>query len=109
MPLSLAGPAIIAADELYRQTGVLATLQPETLDGIKQLCSLEFTGNPVAMRDDVCSATYTKVLQMLLNDSTVDVVIALHLPSTMAGGRETAVAVLNVLKAVSEITRKKQM
>lgn len=92
------GPAVIAADELYRQSGTLATLQPPTLAALSALSPLEYLGNPVALRDDASTPSYARALKLLLSDAGVDVVIALLMPSAMAAGPATAAAVLEAIK-----------
>jgi len=95
------GPAIIAVDTLLKQGGVLASLGQETIDALKNVLpqSKRLIQNPVDLLSDATPGQYESAVNSCLNDTNVDGVLVIHIPSFGAKPKETAETVAAISKA----------
>ena len=94
------GVAVLATDTLLDDGGKLASLSPDTIEGLNRLLGSGWShGNPVNIGPDAPAKRYGETLEALLRDSTNDAVLVLNVPN--AAGDSIAAA-----QAVIETTRK---
>ena len=94
-----AAPAALALDQLWSRNGKLAKLSDDTLarlrDGLPDYVNV---GNPLDLRDDASNDRYATALDILLDSQDFDALMVIHSPSAAAPGKESALALIEVLK-----------
>ncbi|MGA7325903.1 MAG: bifunctional acetate--CoA ligase family protein/GNAT family N-acetyltransferase [Rhodomicrobium sp.] len=88
------GAGVIAADALADLKGVLATLEPKTIERLN--ASLPETwshGNPIDIVGDGGADRYRAAMAAALDDGNTDAVLAINCPTALASSTEAAEAV----------------
>ena len=94
------GPGVMASDRLLSLGGELAKLSPET-DAKLQAALPGFAarGNPVDVGGDADEVRYGSAAAALMDDRTIDGVLAILTPQAMSHPAETAAALIDVSRA----------
>lgn len=88
------GPGVMATDALIASNGVLAKLSDETIEKLNQtLPSFWSHRNPVDVLGDARSKRISKTIEILLQDSGVDAVLAILTPQAMTNSNAIARAI----------------
>ncbi|MGE4558426.1 MAG: bifunctional acetate--CoA ligase family protein/GNAT family N-acetyltransferase [Desulfovibrionaceae bacterium] len=99
-----ASAGTLAADALLSGGGELASLSPETIEGLDTALGGRWTGaNPVGLRFDADGEQYAAALKLLLKDKGVDTALVMHVPFAGVSDTEAAEAVAAVLKRVKRM------
>ncbi len=94
------GPAILATDACEEHGLAMAELSEETKDGLRKILPAEASVmNPVDMIASADHRTYRACLEIILNDSEVDMVMVIFVPPMMINPIEVATAVTEVTRA----------
>lgn len=85
------GPGVMATDALLEQRGTLATLSPQTLDALDGCLPVNWSkSNPVDVIGDADANRYSQAVKLVLNDPSVDTVLAILTPQAMTDPTRTA-------------------
>lgn len=85
------GPAVLATDRLVLEGGKLATLAPETVEGLKTILPDAGSSlNPVDLLGDATPEQYGQALRLLANDPGVDGVLVILTLQAMTDTEATA-------------------
>ena len=88
------GPALLATDHLVRNGGRLASLGKETVAELQRaLPPVASVGNPVDISAAARPEHFATVMDALTNDSNLDAILAIHVPTLIAPAQETAGAI----------------
>lgn len=94
------GPAIMAVDTLLERGGKLAELTPDLLSSLDELLPSSWScNNPVDMVGDADHSRYIKTLNLLMDSDCADAILIMHSPSAVAESEQTAIAVVEAIKA----------
>jgi acetyltransferase len=97
------GPGVLAADSVISNGGQLAQLSDKSMEQLNQMLPPHWShNNPVDILGDALPDTYTKVVDIAVNDPNVDGLLAITCPQGMAEPTQTA----NLLKAYAQTTGK---
>ncbi len=92
------GPAMMARDVLEARVGRLAELSEQTRQELQLGLQAEFFDQePVRIIDHASSETYSRALEILIQDQNVDAVMVIHVPTAFACSEDIAGAVINSL------------
>jgi len=93
------GPGIMATDECEKSDILLASLEKETIDGLKEfLPEAANFYNPIDILGDALADRYKKTLEVVVKDSNVDAVVVLLSPQAMTQPYRTARAIVEVME-----------
>lgn len=93
------GSAVMAVDSFIERGGKLARLDDKTIKQLNALLSCQYSQtNPVNIKGDAEIARYKKTLEILLQSDETDAILIIHAPSQNAPGRETADALIKMIK-----------
>ena len=93
------GPGIMATDECEESDILLASLEKETIDGLKEfLPEAANFYNPIDILGDALADRYKKTLEVIVKDSNVDAVVVLLSPQAMTQPYRTARAIVEVME-----------
>jgi acetyltransferase len=91
------GPAVIAADALLGQGGILAQLDPQVITRLDAILPAEASRrNPIDLLDEATAEHYVDVTRAALDGHDVDAVLVIY--ATQSGGDS-----LSVARAVAEV------
>jgi acetyltransferase len=91
------GTAMMAVDEMMSGIGTLAPLSDETLRRLSVLLPKSWKpGNPVDLAVDADGKRYAEIIRVLVEDTAINAVLAIHAPNAMADGTEIAKAVVDI-------------
>jgi len=94
------GPGIMATDACERNNIMMATLEKETIEKLKDFLPGEANFyNPIDVLGDALADRYRKTLEVVVKDNNVDAVIVLLTPQAMTQNLETAKAVAEVIES----------
>lgn len=94
------GPAIMAVDTLLERGGKLAELDDYTLEQLSnKLPSSWSNNNPIDMVGDADSKRYVDTLNTLMDSDCADAILIMHSPSAIARSEQTAIAIVEAIKA----------
>ena len=89
------GPGVMAADALLARDGVLAELQPATLEALNEVLPAAWShANPVDVLGDSPPKRFGEAVKVVLADDNVDAVLAILTPQAMTDATTTADALL---------------
>ena len=92
------GPAMMARDVLKARGGRLAELSEQTRQQLQQGLQAESSHQePVRIIDHASSETYSRALEILIQDQNVDAIMVIHVPTAFACSQDIAGAVINSL------------
>lgn len=93
------GPGVIATDTLDQLGGKLAELSQQTQES---LCTLtghsQWQQNPVDISGDGQASKLVKAFDILMEDTSVDVILVMYSPSALADPLEVAKSIINKYK-----------
>jgi len=93
------GPGIMATDECEESDILLASLEKETIDGLKEfLPEAANFYNPIDILGDALADRYKKTLEVVVKDCNVDAVVVLLSPQAMTQPYRTARAIVEVME-----------
>ncbi len=93
------GPGVLAADDIFTQGLTIASLEKKTLDALnKEMPAAWSRRNPVDILGDALADRYETALNLLINDSLNDAIIAILCPTAMVEPLQTAKIVIDVMK-----------
>jgi len=93
------GPGIMATDECEESDILLASLEKETIDGLKEfLPEAANFYNPIDILGDALADRYKKTLEVVVKDGNVDAVVVLLSPQAMTQPYRTARAIVEVME-----------
>ena len=93
------GPGIMATDECEKSDILLASLEKETIDGLKEfLPEAANFYNPIDILGDALADRYKKTLEVVVKDCNVDAVVVLLSPQAMTQPYRTARAIVEVME-----------
>ena len=93
------GPGVMATDCLIEGGGKLAELSPKTLQQLDAILPATWSrSNPVDLIGDANSSRYAQALDILLQETNMDALLIMHVPTAIAPSEETAKAVVEVLQ-----------
>ena len=85
------GPAEQAVEWLQKDGGQVATLSPETIEGLKNVLPADWRpGNPVNILRDADAERYRKAVEVVLKEKESDGTLVILVPQAMANPTETA-------------------
>jgi len=91
------GPAVIAADALLGQGGLLARLDPEVIARLEAILpAVAPRSNPVDLLDEATAQHYADATAAVLDDPNVDAALVIYASQTGSDPSSTAVAVATV-------------
>jgi acetyltransferase len=97
------GPGVMACDSLLDRRGVLAKLDPATVDKLnRSLPTFWSHGNPLDILGDAPAQRYADALSAVLADSGVDAVLVILTPQAMTDASAAAAAVVEAAKHSSK-------
>jgi acetyltransferase len=89
------GAAVLAADALIANRGVLASLLPETVATLDSVLPPSWSkANPIDIIGDANGARYAAALQAVSQDPGVDAILVLNCPTAVASSEEAAMSVI---------------
>jgi len=89
------GTAMMAVDEMTAGPGALAPLSEDALRRLSILLPKDWKpGNPVDLAVDTDGKRTAEVVRVLVEDATIDAVLAIHAPNAMSDGVDIARAVV---------------
>jgi len=92
------GPGIMATDECEKNNILLASLEKETIDGLKEfLPEAANFYNPIDILGDALADRYKKTLEVVIKDNNVDAIVMLLTPQAMTQPYRTARAIVEVI------------
>jgi len=92
------GPGIMATDECEKNDILLASLEKETIDGLKEfLPEAANFYNPIDILGDALADRYKKTLEVVIKDNNVDAIVMLLTPQAMTQPYRTARAIVEVI------------
>ena len=92
------GPGIMATDECEKNDILLASLEKETIDGLKEfLPEAANFYNPIDILGDALADRYKKTLEVVIKDNNVDAIVMLLTPQAMTQPFKTARAIVEVI------------
>ncbi|WP_291323414.1 bifunctional acetate--CoA ligase family protein/GNAT family N-acetyltransferase [Desulfonatronospira sp.] len=92
------GPAMMARDVLKARGGRIAQLSDQTRQHLQQGLQAELSHQePVRIIDHASSETYSRALEVLIQDQSVDAIMVIHVPTAFACSQDIAGAVINSL------------
>ena len=92
------GPAMMARDVLKTRGGSLAELSEQTRQQLQHGLQAELSHqDPVRIIDHASSETYSRALEILIQDQNVDAIMVIHVPTAFASSQDIAGAVINSL------------
>lgn len=93
------GAGVMAVDTLMFKEGRLAELSPETLKRLNEVLPPTWShGNPVDMVGDASPEDYQRAVDAIMGDRGVDGILAIHCPSAVSSGVESARAVVEAVR-----------
>ena len=94
------GPAIMAVDTLLERGGKLAELDEYTLEKLSsKLPSSWSQNNPIDMVGDADCQRYVDTINTLMDSDCADAILIMHSPSAIARSKQTAVDIVEAIKA----------
>lgn len=92
------GPGIMATDECEKNDILLASLEKETIDGLKEfLPEAANFYNPIDILGDALADRYKKTMEVVIKDNNVDAIVMLLTPQAMTQPFKTARAIVEVI------------
>lgn len=93
------GPGIMATDECEKSDILLASLEKETIDGLKEfLPEAANFYNPIDILGDALADRYKKTLEVVIKDNNVNAIVMLLTPQAMTQPLKTARAIVEVME-----------
>lgn len=93
------GPGIMATDECEKSDILLASLEKETIDGLKEfLPEAANFYNPIDILGDALADRYKKTLEVVIKDNNVNAIVMLLTPQAMTQPYRTARAIVEVME-----------
>ncbi|MBE3114444.1 MAG: acetate--CoA ligase [Actinobacteria bacterium] len=93
------GPGIMATDECEKSDILLASLEKETIDGLKEfLPEAANFYNPIDILGDALADRYKKTLEVVIKDNNVNAIVILLTPQAMTQPLKTARAIVEVME-----------
>ncbi|MDP3011258.1 MAG: acetate--CoA ligase [Candidatus Hydromicrobium sp.] len=93
------GPGIMATDECEKSDILLASLEKETIDGLKEfLPEAANFYNPIDILGDALADRYKKTLEVVIKDNNVNAIVILLTPQAMTQPLKTARAIVEVIE-----------
>lgn len=97
------GPAALLSDSLANNGFVMADLQPDSMQALRQILNPSAqVANPVDMLGGAEAQDYDQAMRILVNDPNVDVIIPILIPQALVKPLEVA----EKISQVSEMTEK---
>jgi len=94
------GPAVLAADALADESGVLTDLSPEMLKSLNDMLPASWSrNNPIDVLGDADATRYAAALQLAMSDPNTDSVLAILTPQAMTDPTAVAKAVATLPKS----------
>lgn len=93
------GPGIMATDECEKSDILLASLEKETIDGLKEfLPEAANFYNPIDILGDALADRYKKTLEVVIKDNNVNAIVMLLTPQAVTQPLKTARAIVEVME-----------
>jgi acetyltransferase len=97
------GPGVLATDHLIQNGGVLAPLQPKTIDQLNEILPPTWShGNPVDLQADASAERYREATRICLADPTVDGILIIQTPQAITKAQEVEDAILPLAQKTSK-------
>ncbi len=96
------GLGVLAADELERRRGELATLGPAVISALSGVLPATWShGNPVDIIGDASGDRYANALEVLGHDNAADAILVMNCPTAVADSLESARRVADTVAAAA--------
>jgi acetyltransferase len=93
------GPGVIACDALLARNGALAALGAKTIEKLNAILPPSWSGgNPVDVLGDATPERFAQSVEIVIDDSQVDAVVAILTPQGMTNPTQTARRVADVAR-----------
>ncbi|AIW21373.1 bifunctional acetate--CoA ligase family protein/GNAT family N-acetyltransferase [Vibrio coralliilyticus] len=94
------GPAIMAVDTLLVRGGKLAALPDDVVDKLSNVLPSSWSfNNPIDLVGDAGHQRYIDTLNVLMDSDCADAILIMHSPSAIAHSEQTAIAIVEAIKA----------